>query len=814
MITGSDNIPVALVVQCRAPVSIEAEVVFLPTPHRLLSSVRQEAIALYKNELLLLGAKLGECGSKRLFDELYAQFAEVVQRPWRTKVRQKPWRFNTEWTRQMDTVARARTLALRRATRDDRTVRERGEDLEEVRRLSKVIKKLVRAQKHLLREDKARCFRQSANRLSPADVSARLKRLDRESAEADQRGAVMEPAEFTRYFADDPRPEKLVRLRQYVLPKSMERRFVRAIMSAKTGKAAGPDGVPIELFQLCPDEFGALFFQLFRTGARLGCVISGWDLSILIPLFKKGDPAEPANYRALRLVLVIRKVFEIAVDKVMGEECPDELAQFGFSLKTSAMAPAAIVLSHLRWKELISLLLDLIRAYDLVQRDQLMDIVDSDHTPPTCGMVAMLLQPSEVRTQGDEKRLTKKVFTGVTQGGPASPRLYKKSANVQIRTIEAAVAPLRGEDGPMPVKAFADDFILQLLDDISATLAFRAAGRCSEKTGQLVNFGRGKSAYLVQRGEEKKPSRRFIGGGEILADLEADYLGVPISTQGSSASKTRKRVAGAAGALARLMQTNVLVRGMDVQQAREVYRTFIEARWTYACFLVPMDLELERAIDAVDAEFVSEVLSACTLKGKNGTLAKARALLRLDSPRLVRQIKAHQFVASVRAVVLDESLPADIREKARLTIQELPYVRGLGELVEDLDKPWDKVEVRRVRERALNQAFEGAKRKAPQVGERDKFMPWLWKLPHPWARALAARYFFNTFPIFNRTRQVGGKRVTEKAVKTKAEKRALLGDLQMLQHVEEGSEEDVEEVVQALIVLRGREAWAREKSNE
>lgn len=88
----------------------------------------------------------------------------------------------------------------------------------------------------------------------------------------------------------------------------------------------------------------------------------------------------------------------MGLDALMAEECPDELFQFGFTERTSALAPAALVVGNLRWKAIILMLLDLVKAYDLVPCDQLMDIIDKEHTPATCGMVPMILQSSEVRT--------------------------------------------------------------------------------------------------------------------------------------------------------------------------------------------------------------------------------------------------------------------------------------------------------------------------------------------------------------------------------------------------------------------------------
>ena len=55
------------------------------------------------------------------------------------------------------------------------------------------------------------------------------------------------PRKFTQFFADKPPPASLVSLRKYKLPREMEDTFDAAVRKAKKGKAAGPDGVPMEL---------------------------------------------------------------------------------------------------------------------------------------------------------------------------------------------------------------------------------------------------------------------------------------------------------------------------------------------------------------------------------------------------------------------------------------------------------------------------------------------------------------------------------------------------------------------------------------
>ena len=84
------------------------------------------------------------------------------------------------------------------------------------------------------------------------------------------------------------------------MPSELEQIYRQAICCAEESKAAEPDRVPMEILKICPKAFAELLFELFAAGARLKCVMKDWDLSILIPIFKKKDwlPSQPTTDRS------------------------------------------------------------------------------------------------------------------------------------------------------------------------------------------------------------------------------------------------------------------------------------------------------------------------------------------------------------------------------------------------------------------------------------------------------------------------------------------------------------------------------------
>lgn len=357
---------------------------------------------------------------------------------------------------------------------------------------------------------------------------------------------------------------------------------------------------------------------------------------------------------------------------------------------------------------------------------------------------------------------------------------------------------------------------------------FRACARWATPNGHKFNLGAGKSAQLVSKPSATGPfvpevggeTGFYIAGAPLLAENEIEYLGVPLNADGPTDTKLRARVRGAAAALASLRDNRLVVRDMSVHAARTLYKAFVSSVWTYACFLVPFTTASKKALDSVDAGFISATLARCTtVKARladgsavtDSKLAKCRALMRIDSPELLRQITAHQAVTSLLKTEADAALPQDIRQRARLAIAELPHVSTIAELVPDLANPWGPRQIRDARTEAWGRATAQAKRKIPPPGEGKAFFPAAMTLTASWARALAVRYLTNSFPIFKRPATAALRAQTgqreEKAVLSTAERDAV-ASLPILEQPAFAPGEE-KRVTAALKVLRARDAWAR-----
>lgn len=231
----------------------------------------------------------------------------------------------------------------------------------------------------------------------------------------------------------------------------------------------------------------------------------------------------PANNRWLRLTLIMRKNLEMGKTVKLVTEYPDEPEQHRFNEKSMALPPIAMVVSAATLHYVLKILLNLIKSYDLVQRDQVTLIVDKGHSVETAGLVASILQPSIVATIGDETKLIRVVNVRLTQGGPASPALYKKTENVLIRCVLFTLKIFDDGCCTAPLKACAYDIALQLESDVYVAIALRASGGWATDLLMKLNMKQCKSPELIQHSIQQSV-RRTLGGEAVRGSQYDKYL--------------------------------------------------------------------------------------------------------------------------------------------------------------------------------------------------------------------------------------------------------------------------------------------------
>lgn len=126
-----------------------------------------------------------------------------------------------------------------------------------------------------------------------------------------------------------------------------------------------------------------------------------------------------------------------------------------------ALTPVAFVVSEASLFYVMTIFLDTIKAFHMVQRVQVMSITDKEHSVETAGILKALMPPSTVTTTGDETKLARVVNFGLAREDTAFPVLYSKEANILMRQVLHVLKKVDDGEYPEPLKGIADIIALQ-----------------------------------------------------------------------------------------------------------------------------------------------------------------------------------------------------------------------------------------------------------------------------------------------------------------------------------------------------------------
>ena len=110
-----------------------------------------------------------------------------------------------------------------------------------------------------------------------------------------------------------------------------EEMISKAIAKMRTGKAAGPSGILIELIRSAGKEIIKSITNLANRIIKEGRIPSHWNLSYIVSLYKgKGDTLSRDNYRGLKLLAQVMRIIERVLDSVIRSQVDIDSMQFGF----------------------------------------------------------------------------------------------------------------------------------------------------------------------------------------------------------------------------------------------------------------------------------------------------------------------------------------------------------------------------------------------------------------------------------------------------------------------------------------------------
>lgn len=241
---------------------------------------------------------------------------------------------------------------------------------------------------------------------------------------------------------------------------SSKREVKTIIDGLNVSKATGYDGFPVLALKLHSELLSSLISRCFNDSVSQGSYPPCLKSALVIPIFKKGDPLDPTNYRPISVLPAINKVFEkLVYSRLLNFFCKTKLLyphQFGFRQGSStevAVLELVDEISRALDRKMLagSVFLDLSKAFDTINHPMLLKKLDAYGVRglPNDYLRSYLTDRQQQVVVSGSRSVFLNIRTGVPQGSNLGPLLFLVYVN------DIAELHLSGK-----VKLFADDTVL------------------------------------------------------------------------------------------------------------------------------------------------------------------------------------------------------------------------------------------------------------------------------------------------------------------------------------------------------------------
>ncbi|KAK3533164.1 hypothetical protein QTP70_012417 [Hemibagrus guttatus] len=312
----------------------------------------------------------------------------------------------------------------------------------------------------------------------------------------------------------------------------------KALKRMKSGKAVGPDDIPVEVWKCLGEAAVEFLASLFNRVLESERMPEEWRRSVLVPMFKnKGDVQSCSNYRGIKLMSHTMKLWERVVEARLRKVVEICEQQYGFMPRkstTDAIFALRILMEKYRdgQKELHCVFVDLEKAYDRVPREELWYCMrKSGVAEKYVRVVQDMYERSRTVVRcavGQTEEFN--VEVGLHQGSALSPFLF---AIVMDQLSEEV-----RQESPWTMM-FADDIVIcsESREQVEENLEmWRFA---LERRGMKVS--RSKTEYMCVNEREGSGTVR-LQGEEVKKVQEFKYLGSTVQSNGECGKEVKKRV--------------------------------------------------------------------------------------------------------------------------------------------------------------------------------------------------------------------------------------------------------------------------------
>ena len=369
--------------------------------------------------------------------------------------------------------------------------------------------------------------------------------------------------------------------------------FRKVKSSLKTGKAAGPDDIPPEVFKLC--NFDDICLDFCNNALMDNDKPDLWSLMNIIPVPKSGDLSKTDNYRGISLICIIAKIYNrMILNRIRSEVDPHlRTTQNGFRPKRTTVAQILAirrVIEGVKANNLKAILtfIDFKKAFDSIDRVKMIGILKAYGIPPNLLQAIKKMytntQAKVISPDGETELF--EITAGVLQGDTLAPYLFiivldyamRKALWDKEQELGFTLKPRQSRRHLKEVLTdldFADDIAL-LSDEIQQAqeLLLRVEGEC-KKVGLGINAKKTKG--LAFNFEDPAPLHT-AEGTEIEWVKDFKYLGSWVEDSVKDLSVRKALAWKALNSMTKIWKSD-MSRGLK----RRFFTATVESMLLYGC---------------------------------------------------------------------------------------------------------------------------------------------------------------------------------------------------------------------------------------
>ncbi|KAK3548848.1 hypothetical protein QTP70_021035, partial [Hemibagrus guttatus] len=379
----------------------------------------------------------------------------------------------------------------------------------------------------------------------------------------------------------------------------------KALKRMKSGKAVGPDDIPVEVWK-CLGEVAVEFLtSLFNRVLESERMPEEWSRSVLVPIFKnKGDVQSCSNYRGIKLMSHTVKLWERVVEarlRKVVEICEQQYDFMPRKSTTDAIFALRILMEKYRngQRELHCVFVDLEKAYDRVPREELWYCMRKS------GVAEKYVRV--VQDMYERNRTVVRCAVGQTEEFNVEVGLHQGSAlsHFLFAIVMDQLSEEVRQESPWTMM-FADDIVI-CREQVEENLE-----RCRfvlERRGMKVS--RSKTEYMCVNEREGSGTVR-LQGKEVKKVQEFKYLGSTVQSNGECGKEVKKQVqAGWNGW--RKVSGVLCDRKISTRIKGKVYRTVVRPAMLYGLETVSLRKRQESELEVAELKMLKFSLGVTRL---------------------------------------------------------------------------------------------------------------------------------------------------------------------------------------------------------